>query len=488
MTHRVRFAPSPTGFLHIGGVRTALFNYLFAKRNSGTFVLRIEDTDEQRSTAESVEAIFDGMEWTQLNWDEGPMRDGTEFGPHKPYLQSARADAGIYKKYIDQLLAEGKAYKCYCNAEELETMRHELQAQKLPPRYTGKCKHLTDEQRAKLEAEGRKAAIRFDMPKEGSAGWDDLIRGEVTFASKDLYDLVIQKTSGYPTYNFACVIDDHLMGMTHIIRGDDHISNTPAQIQIYRALGWAPPQFAHLSMIHGPDGTKLSKRHGATSVIEYQKAGFLHDALVNYLALLGWSTSDSQQIFGPGELEEKFDIKGCQKSPAVFDPVKLEWMNSEYIRATPIAKLTDLAMPFIKDAGINVDGVDRTRLEQIIELEHEKYRRLTEVPGLIKFFFDEVEFEQASVDKVFKKPEAKDVLTKIIPVYQNLEAWTEAEIERVTREFAPANGFKTGQIFHPVRVAVSGRTHGPTLFRMLEYLGKDTVIKRIETAIKTYLG
>jgi len=484
MTIRVRFAPSPTGFLHIGGVRTALFNYLFARHNKGVFMLRIEDTDEERSTAESVKAIFDGMEWTKLNWDEGPMRDGSEIGPHKPYLQSARADQGIYKKYIDQLLAEGKAYKCYCTPEELEAARQEAIAKKLPPRYNGKCKHLTGAQRAELEAKGRKPAVRFNMPKEGLAGWNDLIRGEVVFASKDLYDLVIQKTSGYPTYNFACVIDDHLMDITHVIRGDDHISNTPAQIQMYRAFGWNPPEFAHLSMIHGPDGTKLSKRHGATSVIEYQKMGYLPEAVVNYLALLGWSTSDSQQIFAPGELEQKFDIKGCQKSPAIFDPAKLEWMNGEYIRMAPVGKVTDLAMPFIKEAGIKVDGVPREKLEAVIELEHEKYKRLTEVPGLIKFFFAEPEFDPAAVEKVLKKPEARGVLEGMAEAYEKLTPFAEAELEKAARDYAASKNLKTGQIFHPVRVAVSGLTHGPTLFKMLELMGKDVVVKRLKNAVK----
>ncbi len=483
MTVRVRFAPSPTGFLHIGGVRTALFNYLFAKRNKGVFMLRIEDTDEERSTAESVKAIFDGMHWVDLPWDEGPMQDGTEKGLFAPYYQAKRADMGLYKKYADQLLTEGKAYKCYCTPEELEAMRAEATAKKLPPRYPGKCKNLSKEQIAQYEKEGRPYVVRFNMPVEGESAWDDMIRGHVSFANKDLYDLVIQKTSGYPTYNFACVIDDHLMEISHVIRGDDHISNTPAQIAMYKAFGWAPPVFAHLSMIHGPDGTKLSKRHGATSVVEYQKEGLLPGAVKNYLALLGWSTADSQQLFAPGELEEKFDIAGCQKSPAIFDPVKLEWMNAEYIRNTPIAELTDMAMPFIKEAGIDVSKVDRKTLEDIISLEHDKYRRLTEVPGLIKFFFDDrPEYEPASVEKVFTKDTACPVLEGMGKVYAELPVFKEAELEAAARKYAVDNNLKTGQIFHPVRVAVSGRTHGPTLFKMLELLGREKVVARLKAA------
>lgn len=483
MTIRVRFAPSPTGFLHIGGVRTALFNYLFAKRNKGAFILRIEDTDEERSTAQSVKAIFDGMKWVDLPWDEGPMPDGTEKGSYGPYYQAQRADAGLYKKYADQLLSEKKAYKCFCTSEELEAMRADAIANKRPPRYDGRCKHLTPEQIAQNEASSKPYVLRFNMPAEGESAWDDVIRGHVSFANKDLYDLVIQKASGYPTYNFACVIDDHLMEMSHVIRGDDHISNTPAQIAMYKALGWTPPIFAHLSMIHGPDGTKLSKRHGATSVVEYQKEGLLPGALKNYLALLGWSTSDSQQLFKPGELEEKFDLAGAQKSPAVFDPVKLEWMNSEYIRATSIAELTDMALPFINEAGLDVSGVSRQTLEEIIQLEHDKYRRLSEVPGLIKFFFtDKPEYDPASVEKVFSAPTAKAVLEGMSKKYAELADFTEANLEAAARAFAVEAGLKTGAIFHPVRVAVSGLTKGPTLFKMLELMGKDKVLARLKLA------
>ncbi|MGN1058271.1 MAG: glutamate--tRNA ligase, partial [Candidatus Avelusimicrobium sp.] len=339
------------------------------------------------------------------------------------------------------------------------------------------------EQQKELEAQGRKYVIRFRMPEEGDVEWDDMIRGHVKFASKDLYDLVIQKTSGYPTYNFAVVIDDHLMGMTHVIRGDDHISNTPSQIQIYRALGWKEPVFAHLSMIHGPDGKKLSKRHGATNVVEFRNMGYLPEALKNYLALLGWATSDSQQIFAAGELEEKFDISGCQPSPAVMDPEKLNWMNGEYIRATPIARLTDLAMPFIEKAGIDVSKTARAKLEGIIGLEQEKYKLLTEIPDLIRFFFEDPVFEPEAVEKVFGKPEAKQALTLMIDAYGKLEDFTEANLEAAARTTAKENGLKAGQIFHPVRVAVSGRTHGPTLFKMLEYMGKDVVLARLNHAL-----
>ncbi len=483
MTIRVRFAPSPTGHLHIGGLRTALFNYLFAKKEGGTFILRIEDTDEERSTQESTQAIFDGLMWAGLTWDEGPMPDGREIGPHSPYYQAVRADNGLYKKYIDQLIAEGKAYKCYCTPEELEEMRAQAHAQHLPPRYPGKCRNLTKEQQAELEAQGKKYVVRFKMPTEGETVFNDLIRGEVSFANKDLYDLVIQKTSGYPTYNFACVIDDHLMDMTHVIRGDDHISNTPCQIRMYEAFGWKAPVMAHLSMVHGPDGTKLSKRHGDTSVIEYKKQGFLPQALINYLALLGWSTPDSQQLFAAGELEQKFDIKGCQKSPAVFDTVKLMWMNGDYIRQMSKEQLLKEAKPFIEEAGV-AKGVSEETLCNIVALEQEKYKTLREIPDLISFFFtDEVKYDEEAVNKVFKAETAKKALEAMMAKYGALQDFTEQALEAAAREAAKENGLKAGQIFHPVRVAVSGRTNGPTLFKMLEYMGKDMVLKRMGAAL-----
>ena len=484
MKIRVRFAPSPTGHLHIGGLRTALFNYLYAKKYGGVFVLRIEDTDEERSTEASTKAIFDGMLWAGLTWDEGPMPDGSVKGTFSPYYQAQRSAQGIYQKYIDQLLSEGKAYKCYCSPKELEDMRAKAQAEKRPPRYDGRCRCLSKEQAAQFEAEGRKPVVRFKMPTEGETTFNDLIRGEVSFANKDLYDLVIQKAGGIPTYNFAVVADDYLMEISHVIRGDDHISNTPMQLNIYKALGWQPPVMAHLSMIHGPDGTKLSKRHGDTSVIEYKKQGYLPQALINYLALLGWSTPDSQQLFAPGELEQKFDIAGCQKSPAVFDPIKLMWMNGDYIRGLNAEQLYKEALPFIEEAGV-ARGADEEELKKIILLEQEKYKTLKEIPDLISFFFtDKVVFDEEAVNKVFKAPAAKTALQATIAKYEALADFSEFPLEEAARAAAKENGLKAGQVFHPVRVAVSGRTNGPTLFKMLEYMGKDMVLKRMGAALE----
>jgi len=482
MTVRVRFAPSPTGNLHIGGARTALFNWLFARKMKGTFMLRIEDTDELRSTAESVKAIFEGMKWMGLDWDEGAMPDGTDKGSFGPYFQAVRAHNGVYKKYSDQLIAEGKAYHCYCTPQELDAERKRADLEKRPYRYDGRCRRLTAEQKKELEAQGRRPVVRFHIPEEGTTEFHDLIRGDLKFENKLLYDLVIVKASGFPTYNFACVIDDHLMDISHVIRGDDHISNTPMQLNIYKALGWKHPEMAHLSMIHGQDGTKLSKRNGDVAVGDYAAKGLLPQVMRNYLALLGWSTSDSQQIFAKGELEEKFDIAGCQKNPAKFDLVKLSWMNGEYLRAMSPKELVEAAMPFIKAAHV-AEGADPAFLEKVICLEQEKYKLLTEIPHLIEFFFTEKPvFDQKAVDKVFKKPEARRVLEGMAKVYEAIPSFTEAELEKAAREFAAANTLKAGQIFHPVRVAVSGRTEGPTLFRMLEYLGRGKVVARMRAA------
>lgn len=482
MSIRVRFAPSPTGHLHIGGARTALFNYLFARKHKGVFVLRIEDTDEDRSTGDSVKSIFESMKWLGLDWDEGAMPDGAEKGSFGPYIQSARYAAGTYRKYAEELIKTGKAYKCYCTEAEVDEMRRVASLEKRLPKYDGRCRSLTETRKKEFEARGRKPVVRFRMPDDGCTGWTDLIHNEVKFDNKLLSDFVMLKASGYPAYNFACVIDDRLMEISHIIRGDDHISNTPLQVNLYRALDWRIPGLAHLSMILGPDGTRLSKRHGATSVGEYAKQGYLAGTMKNYLALLGWSTTDSRQLFEEGELEEKFDLKGCQKSPAVFDPVKLTWMNGEYIRKLPRDKLLELALPYIKEAGISVEK-SPVPLTEIVALEQEKYRLLSEIPAKIEFFFSDAKYDETAFAKMLKTPDAKKILAGIKEAYSALGGFKEAEIEAATRNFAKTNAFKAAQVFHPLRVAVSGRAEGPTLFRMIEYLGREESVKRLEKAL-----
>ncbi|MFC1500867.1 glutamate--tRNA ligase [Elusimicrobiota bacterium] len=487
MTIRVRFAPSPTGFLHIGGVRTALFNWLFAKKSGGKLILRIEDTDEARSTDESVGVILDGMKWLGLNWDEGPTKEKREFGS---YYQMKRRDEGLYKKYIDELIKKDFAYPCYCTKEEVDAMRKKAQMQKLPPKYDGTCSKLTPEQRKQKEAEGRKSVIRFRMPKEGKAQFDDIVRASVEFENALLDDFVIMKASGTPTYNFACVIDDYLMKISHVIRGDDHISNTPKQINIYKAFGWQIPVYAHLSMIMGPDGSRLSKRHGHTSVLEYQNDGYLPEAVINYLSLLGWSTEDSQQLFeSTDELISKFSLERCTKASATFDLQKLLWMNGEYIRKKSAADLTEAFLNWIEVAkqSEKIKGWNKKLIEKTITLEQDKIKLLSEIPGLIDFFFtDNVEYLEEAVNKVFKKDTAQMVLEDGVGELKNISDFSADSLEKFSRVFAEKKGIKTGQVFHPLRVAVSGRTKGPSLFHMLEVLGKEKVVQRIENALKKY--
>jgi glutamyl-tRNA synthetase len=490
MTVRVRFAPSPTGYLHIGGARTALFNWLFARKMKGTFLLRIEDTDEARSTDESVNAILKSLEWLNLNWDEGPQtrEDHSVKGNFGPYFQMVRKEQGLYQKYIDQLIAAGQAYKCYCTPEELDAMRSRQTALKQNPRYDGACRCLNQEQRAQKENEGRTAVIRFAMPQAGSVQVDDIIRGPVTFENNQLDDFVLMKANGVPTYNFACVIDDHLMEISHVIRGDDHLSNTPRQIHLYKTLGWGLPKFAHLSMILGPDGTRLSKRHGHTSVMEYRNEGYLPEALINYLALLGWSTEDSQQLFVLNDLIEKFSLERCSKSPAVFDPQKLHWMNGEYIRNLSHEQLINRFKFWLRHntSGLPYASWDEKVMEQAVTMEHDKAKTLKDIPSLIDIFFlDKVEYVPEAVEKVFKVASAKDVLLKVVERLPAQDFAPEA-LEAFARALAVELGVGNGKVFHPIRVAISGRTNGPSLFHMMELMGKEKVIRRINETLEKF--
>jgi nondiscriminating glutamyl-tRNA synthetase len=485
---RVRFAPSPTGYLHIGGARTALFNWLFARHMKGTFILRIEDTDEVRSTGESVNGILESMRWLDLDWDEGPVFDSAtassppdkSIGSKGPYYQMQRLTH--YQSSCSQLIEKGQAYPCYCTPEEVEKMRERAMLAKRPPKYDGTCRNLTADQRKAKEAEGRKTSVRFKTPTEGNTDFSDIVRGAMHFENNLLEDFVILKSSGVPTYNFACVVDDHLMEISHVIRGDDHLSNTPRQILVYQALGWKYPQFAHLAMILGSDGARLSKRHGATSVMDYKEGGYLPDALLNYLALLGWGTEDSQQLFTQADMIEKFALERCGKSPATFDPAKLLWMNGEYVRKAPVSKIAELAKrDFYPAAGL--DQVSNAAFEGAIALEHEKMKLISEVPKLIDFLiFDEYEYRQEAVDKVLKTAGAGEILADMAKRLDALSPFDTPGIETTIKTCAKDRGIKNAPVIHSLRVAVSGRTEGPSLYHMVEYLGKTRTLQRIQKA------
>lgn len=471
---RVRFAPSPTGALHIGGARTALFNWLFARHNNGTFILRIEDTDKARSTTESIHAIFQGMEWLGLDWDEGPNVGG-DLGP---YFQTERL--AIHQKYAQQLIEQGKAYYCFCSAEELDKKRKEAAARKEAPKYDATCRKLSDQEiKARLDAKAP-YVIRFMLPPLGETKVDDLIRGEVVFQNEVLDDFVIMKSDGFPTYNFACVIDDHLMEITHVIRGDDHLSNTPRQILLYQALGWHLPKFAHIPMIMGKDKARLSKRHGATSVIDYDKMGYLPEAMLNYICKLGWGHGD-QEIFSRDELVSKFTLQGVGKNPAIFDTDKLNWLNGKYIRSILPERLVDLCEPLIIEA---YGKQDYEYIKKVILAFHDRLVLIPEiVPMSLYFFKDEFEYDPKGTEKYFKALSAKQVLEKLTQALSILDNFTRSEIEIVFKALAKELNLKLGEVIHPCRLALTGRMESPPMYDVLEILGKEKVLSRLKKAL-----
>jgi len=463
---RVRFAPSPTGHLHIGGARTALFNWLYARRHQGAFILRIEDTDRTRSTEEYIHLIIEGMKWLNLDWDEGP------------YRQTDRFD--VYRSYADKLVKEGKAYYCYCSPEELEQRRQEALAQGKSLKYDGRCKNL------KEPIPGRKPAVRFRMPREGETVVNDLIKGRVAFENAYLDDLIIMRSDGTPTYNFTVVVDDVDMNITHVIRGDDHLNNTPKQIHIYDALGYKVPLFAHLPMILGADKTRLSKRHGATSVIAYKEMGYLPEALVNYLVRLGWSHGD-QEIFTKAELIKYFSFEDIGKSAAVFNPEKLLWLNSQYIINSPSERLIELVMPFlVKEHVIKEDQTfDKKWLSKAINTLKERSRTLIELANSLRYYIvEDIEYDLKAKEK-FLNENSLASLVEVKEALKTLDNFIAPEIERVFMSIVEKQKTKLGKIAQPVRVAITGRTESPGIFEVLEIVGKEKTLKRLERAIKT---
>lgn len=475
---RVRFAPSPTGYLHIGNARTALFNYLFARENQGKFVLRIEDTDRERSRKEYEDSLMEDLKWVGIEWDEGPDIGGE----YAPYRQSERIE--IYREFAEKLLKEGKIYKCYCTKEEIEE-RNKKAGKDKSSGYDNKCRNLTNEEFVLYKLQGREPVLRFKVePKIIKV--NDLIRGEVSFDGRGISDFVIMKSDGTPIFNFAVVIDDFLMKITHVIRGEDHLSNTPKHILIFESIGAPIPQFAHMSMTLGPDKARLSKRHGATSVMAYKENGYLPEAFFNYIALLGWGTTESQELFTREELIKEFSIERCHKASAIFDQNKLLWMNGHYIREKSIPELARLSLPFLKEAGLiseNPDSEELLNLEKLIGLGQERVKTLKEMSDFISAFLKEPVYEQKACDK-FLDEKGIDVLKAILPFLEKLENFDHKSLEEAVRKFCEETNCKTGAIFHPLRVAVSGSTKGPGLFEMMEVLGKEKVIQRIKEVIK----
>lgn len=457
---RLRFAPSPTGLLHVGNARTALFNWLLARGQHGAFVLRIEDTDTERSTRASEDGIRADLQWLGLNWDEGPDVGGA----YPPYRQSERLD--VYARYAETLLDTGHAYWCFCSAEQLEQERAAALAAAAPPKYSGRCRGLARADAEARRTAGEPAALRFVIPADRDVTFTDLVRGPVTFHTSVIGDPVIVRSDGGPAYNFAVVVDDALMAITHVIRGEDHISNTPRQVLIYEALGLTPPAFAHLSLVMGPDHAPLSKRHGATSVSEFRARGYLPEALVNYLALLGWSPGDGEELMAIDEMARRFDVARVSHSSAVFDIDKLAWMNRQYMKACDPERLIDLAMPFFQSAGVNsgpwtLDPGTRAAVAAMLPLAVGAVDRLEEIPERVRFVLEWNRDEAARL--VAAEADGAKVVAAFGDAIADAGPLTKESFRAAATKAREATGIKGKALFHPIRVALTGMESGPEL-------------------------
>ncbi len=469
---RVRFAPSPTGYLHVGGARTALFNWLFARKMGGTFILRIEDTDFERSSETMVEGILQGMSWLGLDWDEGP------------FYQSRRLD--LYRATVDKFLTGGHAYYCFCPKEKLEADRAAANAAGRPPMYPETCRKLDRAEVERRRAAGESAAVRFAVPESGVTVVPDAVFGNVEFANTEIEDLIILRSDGIPTYNLCVVADDIDMRLTHIIRGADHLSNTPKQILQYQALDVAPPIFAHVPLILGADKTRLSKRHGATSVIAYKQEGIVPEAFRNFLALLGWTPADSkQEIMSDKDLVAAFGLGNVSRSNAVFDRAKLDWFNTEYIRAYPAERLLPLIREEWEAAGVNPESSDEAWLKSAIDLLKTRARSLKDFAGTFRgYFTDQYDTDPAAVEKFLKDPAVRTMLAELGDRYAAASEFTEPSTEQVLRDFATEKNVKAGALINGSRVALTGQAVAPSLFAVMALLGKDKTVTRLKRAPK----
>lgn len=469
---RVRFAPSPTGYPHLGNIRTALFNWLFAHHHGGEFILRIEDTDVVRKVEGAAQAILDSLRWLGLDWDDGP------------YFQSQRLN--FYHEVSNRLLKEDRAYPCYCTPERLEMMRQEQIKRKQPPKYDGHCRRLTQQERTQLEASGVTPVVRFKTPLAGETTFHDLIRGQVTFKNSTLNDFILLKSDGYPTYHLANIVDDHLMAISHVLRADEWISSTPRHILLYQALDWQPPQFAHLPMILGPDRSKLSKRHGATTIIEYKDQGYLPEAMFNFLALLGWSLDDRTELLSREELIKHFSLERTSKTAAVFNRRKLEWMNGVYLRRLSPREFSRQATAFLdRDLPSSVRRpLDTDYVRQITPLVQERAKTLGEIPQLADFFFlDKLHYDSSLLlAKGIKAKSAGSVIQTAIQKLGSIKTWDVSSLEDALRPLAVELNLSTGNLFGLLRVAITGRTAAPPLFQTMAALGREKCLNRLAVA------
>jgi glutamyl-tRNA synthetase len=478
---RVRFAPSPTGALHIGGARTAYFNWLFARKHGGTFILRIDDTDQQRSTEASYRQILDSLRWLGINWDEGPEVGG----PYGPYRQSERL--AIYREQLERLWREDKVYACFCTPEQLAADREQAQREGRAPRYVGRCRHLSREEQERRVAAGERPAFRLRTKAEGQTVVRDVIRGEVVFDNAEIDDFIVWKADGMPTYHFASCVDDALMKVTHVIRAEEHLSNTPRHIAVFEALGADIPVFAHVPMILAPDRSKLSKRHGATSVEEYREQGILAEALVNYLLLLGFSPGDDREIVSREEAIQLFDLERVAKHAAVYDVKKLEWINAYYLHNMSVDMLLDMLWPELEARGWVKAGEGRERiawLRTAVAFAQERVRTVREVPDALRYYFEPVEtYDEKGVRKHFTT-EAAGRLERAADLLERTSPFTAARVESAYRGLISELGIKGGELIHPTRLAITGVTVGPGLFDIMALLGQEECVARIRRAVR----
>lgn len=485
MSVRVRFAPSPTGFVHIGSLRTALYNYLFAQKNNGKYILRVEDTDRNRYVEGAIEGMLTSMEWAGVNHDEGVvLNDGNleQKGDFGPYIQSERLD--IYKEYINTLLENGKAYYCFCSKERLDAVREEQREKGLTAGYDGHCRDLSKEEvEAKLEA-GQPYVIRLKLPENKDIKFTDIVRGDVVVNTADLDDQVLMKSDGFPTYHFAVIVDDHLMGITHIIRGEEWLPSTPKHVYLYEAFGWDAPQYVHLPNILNSDHKKLSKRQGDVAVEDFLKKGYLPEGLVNYIALVGWSPEDNQEIFSMEELKEKFSLKRISKSGGVFDVNKLNWVNGHYIREASVERITDLAIPYLIEAGYITEDDSKERydwLKDLVSVLQDRISYVAEIKEKANIFFTpEIELKDDESKELIKVEHLPQLLDAFEAKVKEAEAIDEVFGKKVFKEIQKETGIKGPNLFKPIRVVLTGEVHGPDLPLVIKVLGSENIFKRIQ--------
>ena len=482
---RVRYAPSPTGEPHVGNLRTALFNWLFARRYAGRFIVRVEDTDRERYVEGALEAILDSLRWLGLDWDEGPEVEG----PYGPYFQSERLD--IYQGAAQELIDRGQAYYCYCSKERLDEVRREQQREQTTSGYDRHCREMSPKERRVYSAQAKVPVVRLKMPLSGITGVEDLIRGEVTWQNELLDDFVLLKSDGYPTYHLGNVVDDHLMKISHVLRAEEWLPSTPRHLQLYQALGYDPPTFAHLPMILGPDRAKLSKRHSASSILEYRDEGFLPEAMVNFMVLLGWSLDNKTDVMPHDVIIDHFSLERIGKAGAVFDREKLLWMNGVYIRQLDQDELVERMLPFLERNSVDVKGsIDREYLRRIVPLVRERLKTLGEAAQMTDYFFrEEIAHDpQSLIQKGMDAATTVEALRRALLALSNLKGFCAESLEQVLRSAADELGLSGRQFFGALRVATTGKTAAPPLFETMEVLGKRRSLERIEGAVRGLEG